>query len=635
MDGHAGALLLCLRYKMNRSTMKKLLPFVFAMLAMPAFSQVGFNGLNYQAVVRDANGDPLPNQMVSVYIELYNGVGGGFVSYAEEHSVSTNDQGLITLVIGEGVPVSTMNYADVDWTMDTPWSMEVMMDVAGGTNYALMGSTQLRAVPYAEHAHTADSLTSGLHWEVAGTVLSNTHGGPVRITGDGQVDGNVNVNGYLSLGGALLWPDWDIDAQADKLVVNEGGVGPRLTILDGGNVGVGTTTPDTTLHVVGAFKLEDGSQGAGKVLTSDANGLAVWQPPTGGGGHWTANGNDIHNTNSGKVGIGTTTPGPPLHVYNTVQGSTVRVENSTSTGTINVRTPGCDMYYGVLGNKGYIMNASNTDLAIGTNGLTRMTVTSAGDVGLGTTTPGAELDIFSPDNLARIIMKNPASTNGANFRLNGLELSILNRDAGPLFFATSNLERMRITPSGDVGIGTTAPAHKLDVRGNMRLGNGSEFEQDIHFWSGNGSWQVGTNDAGNGALNNQFYIYDDAVGQYRLTVQRSTGYVGIGTTTPQSALAVNGKITAKEVEVTLAGFPDYVFEPDYDLMTLEEVEAYIQEHGHLPHVPSACEVEENGLGLGEMNKILLEKVEELTLHLIEKEAELKQLRADVDALLGR
>jgi len=293
------------------------------------------------------------------------------------------------------------------------------------------------------------------------------------------------------------------------------------------------------------------------------------------------------------------------------------------------------MYYGVLGNKGYIMNASNTDLAIGTNGLTRMTVTSAGDVGLGTTTPGAELDIFSPDNLARIIMKNPASTNGANFRLNGLELSILNRDAGPLFFATSNLERMRITPSGDVGIGTTAPAHKLDVRGNMRLGNGSEFEQDIHFWSGNGSWQVGTNDAGNGALNNQFYIYDDAVGQYRLTVQRSTGYVGIGTTTPQSALAVNGKITAKEVEVTLAGFPDYVFEPDYDLMTLEEVEAYIQEHGHLPHVPSACEVEENGLGLGEMNKILLEKVEELTLHLIEKEAELKQLRADVDALLGR
>ncbi|MCA9761192.1 MAG: hypothetical protein KC463_06745, partial [Streptococcus sp.] len=177
------------------------------------------------------------------------------------------------------------------------------------------------------------------------------------------------------------------------------------------------------------------------------------------------------------------------------------------------------------------------------------------------------------------------------------------------------------------------PAHKLDVRGNMRLGNGSEFEQDIHFWSGNGSWQVGTNDAGNGALNNQFYIYDDAVGQYRLTVQRSTGYVGIGTTTPQSALAVNGKITAKEVEVTLAGFPDYVFEPDYDLMTLEEVEAYIKKNGHLPNVPSAREVEENGLGLGEMNKILLEKVEELTLHLIEQQKRLDEQAAMIQDLL--
>ncbi|MEZ4740809.1 MAG: hypothetical protein R2818_15965 [Flavobacteriales bacterium] len=62
-------------------------------------------------------------------------------------------------------------------------------------------------------------------------------------------------------------------------------------------------------------------------------------------------------------------------------------------------------------------------------------------------------------------------------------------------------------------------------------------------------------------------------------------------------------IWAKEVEVTLANFPDYVFDKEYRLMPLEEVAAYIQANGHLPNVPSACEVEENGLGLsGEMNK---------------------------------
>ncbi|MCB0778026.1 MAG: hypothetical protein KDB87_14355, partial [Flavobacteriales bacterium] len=74
-------------------------------------------------------------------------------------------------------------------------------------------------------------------------------------------------------------------------------------------------------------------------------------------------------------------------------------------------------------------------------------------------------------------------------------------------------------------------------------------------------------------------------------------------------------------------------EPDYDLMTLEEVEAYIKKNGHLPNVPSAREVEENGLGLGEMNKILLEKVEELTLHLIEQQKRLDEQAAMIQDLL--
>lgn len=98
------------------------------------------------------------------------------------------------------------------------------------------------------------------------------------------------------------------------------------------------------------------------------------------------------------------------------------------------------------------------------------------------------------------------------------------------------------------------------------------------------------------------------------------GNVGIGTTNPQAKLAVEGNIVAKEIKVTTnIAAPDYVFEPNYELLSLTEIERYIKEHKHLPEIPSAKEIREEGLDLAEMNLLLLKKVEELTLYLIEKE----------------
>ena len=100
------------------------------------------------------------------------------------------------------------------------------------------------------------------------------------------------------------------------------------------------------------------------------------------------------------------------------------------------------------------------------------------------------------------------------------------------------------------------------------------------------------------------------------------GNVGIGTATPSEKLSVNGNIRAKEIKVETANWPDYVFAKDYQLQPLTEVEAFINKNQHLPGLPNKEAVAAEGVNLGEMNRKLLEKVEELTLHIIRLEKEL-------------
>jgi len=131
----------------------------------------------------------------------------------------------------------------------------------------------------------------------------------------------------------------------------------------------------------------------------------------------------------------------------------------------------------------------------------------------------------------------------------------------------------------------------------------------------------------NGAGMRMSFFTKDAAAE-NLPTEKMTitgnGNIGIGTTSPSNKLEVNGTIRAKEIKVEAAPWPDYVFADDYQLKDLSEVEQYINANNHLPDVPAAETLEQQGVNLGEMNRILLKKVEELTLYVIQLQKSIEE-----------
>ena len=344
-------------------------------------------------------------------------------------------------------------------------------------------------------------------------------------------------------------------------------------------VGIGTKTPKYTLDVNGDANANNvytnniyftGSEMKIEKYGSGAQPSVLGSGDTPGGGNYTKN--IVTLKQNGFVGIGITLPETELHVNGGIKTGSLNVDYNGKmkklelTGekpwTISV------FRYLQLGSKGAISGYSDSEYLFGNN--------------------------WTLDNL----LNNVHIQQGASSAISLTNQERIYLMTGPDGPAGSIIDYSYVCiHKGNLGVGTNTPYQQLDVNGNayIRSNMGIKVQNPLYPLHVNGNSYI-------------------------------TGNVGIGSAPSATyKLGVNGNIGCKEIIVTNSGWADYVFEPDYELRSLGELESYILENKRLPEMPSAAEVAENGVNIGEVNTLLLKKIEELTLYTIDLEKRLSEL----------
>ena len=308
---------------------------------------------------------------------------------------------------------------------------------------------------------------------------------------------------------------------------------------------------------------------------------------------------------SGNVGIGTTSPQYLAHILGASNAELVRIGDSTygqfGIGSYSPNSGGINLFrngqavMSISAANGVNIGPAFTGVLSPTYGLAVQ-----GNIGIGTTSPGTNLEVQKSQHyFTTVLVNNPDTTTSDYATQAQVELKVAGQLVGGIKTTARNLA------------GLSTSALYLTTEGPYPVAIGTNA-------SAGPSLAVGAT-AGGVSIGNSYVGTDPGAGNLIIS-----GHVGVGTISPQHELQVAGTIGAKEVIVSTSG-ADYVFAPGYKLAPLSDVSAFVQENHHLPGIPSARDMRENGLGIGEMQTRLLEKVEELTLRMIAQQEKINQL----------
>lgn len=538
--------------------------------------------------------------------------------------------------------------------------MKTILNMAALLMLACINSPQVKAQSWSVTGNSGTSSTTNFLGTTDNVDLKIRTNNTVKATfsAGGEVGIGATPDGNIKLYSSFTKPPFTTTGTIYSAVKGrylEGTIG-SITHANGylgvqyGSGAVITGYIPSDLNYIGVFGIKEDDNNFGA-------GVVGWNKNTNAGGtHYgmfgIANGtiSGIQNVSDRNIGVYGSAKGNynNIGLYGTAEGSAAwagyfngRAYVSDKLG-VGVESPTASLHINC--------GSSVTPLKISVNTSVKMLLNASGNLALGHSTPSVRLHIKGTGELLRLdgtsssIALYNSSVSKAFIQSDNGNLNLgtsTGNAAGNLYVYMNSSPKMTVLNNGNVGIGTTTPNAKLSIYGGGAAIDLIGTNNFIQFYNTSNVAKSYIQNSGNDLKigistgnTNGGVILNSSSGN--LTLDKN-GNVMINTSTPATGykLSVNGKIICEELKVQLNGsWPDYVFENDYQLKSIDEVSAFIKTNKHLPNVPTAKEIEQSGISVGEMQTRMMEKIEELTLYVIQLKNQNDALKNQINARSG-